>query len=389
MGSPSVAPRSRSGRAAMGRRAPFPVRGCVSSAAPSLTLGGDAFHRRFLTWGRNVSLLMELTAAGSVFRLVVEEHTCNEWSNWINADNLMWKMHNQLAVEGGLFFFLSFFRTGINMFIVPSRWCVQQHKTSRHVHMLPSQAHMCGLPNNWPSYANMLFASLELNKYIYNQSQHLTFSWVMCWLNTHFGISLAAAQITVAIPVQGRKLAVPWVDTNEATPSSTESWSCRNNWESNWLFRSQTQLINCGCRQWSWHIPVQWLSLPNCHLSFMQMETQWISCHQAPSFSLTMGTASSVSCMLEAMNRELSSLIYLHIEDMEKTSLLAYSPAYSNICETRRRIWALFVLQISVPLNKGAIAQASLPRWVWDSELATVTKSLRVCRLVDKRQFLD
>ena len=63
--------------------------------------------------------------------------------------------------------------------------------------------------------------------------------------------------------------------------------------------------------------------------------------------------------MLEAMNRELSLLIYLHIEDMEKTSLLAYPPAYSNIYEARRRIQALFVLQISVPLDKGAIAQSS------------------------------
>lgn len=70
-----------------------------------------------------------------------------------------------------------------------------------------------------------------------------------------------------------------------------------------------------------------------------------------------MGTASSVSCMLEAVNRELSSLIYLHIEDMEKNSLLAYFPAYSNICDTRRRIWGCFVLQISVPLNKGCSVQ--------------------------------
>lgn len=60
------------------------------------------------------------------------------------------------------------------------------------------------------------------------------------------------------------------------------------------------------------------------------METQRVSCHQAPGFSLTMGTASSVSCMLEAMNRELSSLIYLHSENMQKkTCLLAYSPAHS------------------------------------------------------------
>lgn len=116
---------------------------------------------------------------------------------------------------------------------------------------------------------------------------------------------------------QGRKVTVPWVDTNEATPSSTKNRSCRNNW----LFRSQTQLIHRGCRQWSWHFPVQWLSLANHHLSFMQMETQRVSCHQAPSFSLTMGTASSVSCMLEAVNRELSSLIHLHIEDMEKNPL--------------------------------------------------------------------
>lgn len=33
--------------------------------------------------------------------------------------------------------------------------------------------------------------------------------------------------------------------------------------------------------------------------------------------------------MLEAMNRELSSLIYLHSEDMQNNCLLAYSPAYS------------------------------------------------------------
>lgn len=182
-------------------------------------------------------------------------------------------------------------------------------------------------------------------------------------------------------------MAVPWVGTNEAAPSSTKSWPCRNNPESDWLFRSQTQLISCGCRQWSRHIPVPWLSLPNHHLRFMQMETQWVSCHQAPSFSLTMGAAASVSCMLEAMNRELSSLIYLHIEDMEKTSLLAYSPAYSQICETRRRIRALFVLQIPVPLEKGAIAQSSILGWVWDSELALVTKALLVCRRVEKRQF--
>lgn len=134
---------------------------------------------------------------------------------------------------------------------------------------------------------------------------------------------------------------------------------------------------------------MQWLSLPNHHLRFMQMETHWISCCQAPSFSLTMGTASSVSCMLEAMNRELSSLIYFHMEEMEKTSLLAYSAAYSNICETRRRIWALFVLQISVPLDKGEIAQSSLLGWQRDSELATVTRALHMCRLVSKRQLLD
>ena len=202
-------------------------------------------------------------------------------------------------------------------------------------------------------------------------------------------VSLAVAPVRVAVPTQGRKVAVPGVDTNEATPSSSKSWSCTNNRESHWLFRSQMQLINCGCRQWSSHIPVQWLSLPSHHLGFVQMETQWISCHQAPSFSLTMGTASSVSCMLEAMNRELSLLIYLHIEDMEKTSLLAYPPAYSNIYEARRRIQALFVLQISVPLDKGAIAQSSPLGWVRESELDTVTKALHSCRLVDKRQFLD
>lgn len=64
--------------------------------------------------------------------------------------------------------------------------------------------------------------------------------------------------------------------------------------------------------------------------------------------------------MLEGMNRELSSLIYLHIEDMEKSPLLAYCAAYLNICETRRIMQALFVLQISVPLNQGVIAPSSL-----------------------------
>lgn len=121
---------------------------------------------------------------------------------------------------------------------------------------------------------------------------------------------------------------------------------------------------NCGCRQ-SWHNPMQWLSLPNHHHSSMQMEAEWISCHQAPSFSVTMGTASSVSCMLEAMNRELSSLIHLHIEDMEKTPL-AYSAAYSNICESRRRMGP-FVHQIPMSLKK-MIAQSSPLGWVWGSE---------------------
>lgn len=45
--------------------------------AHSLELGGGAFQF-FLSRGRDVSLLMELTAAGRVFRLVVEEQTCNE-----------------------------------------------------------------------------------------------------------------------------------------------------------------------------------------------------------------------------------------------------------------------------------------------------------------------
>lgn len=96
---------------------------------------------------------------------------------------------------------------------------------------------------------------------------------------------------------------------------------------------------------------MQWLSLPSHHLSSVQMEAQWISCHQAPSFSVTMGTAASVSCMLEAMNRELSSLIYLHIEDMEKTPL-AYSAAYSDISESRRRIWALLYIRSQCPWIK-------------------------------------
>lgn len=119
----------------------------------------------------------------------------------------------------------------------------------------------------------------------------------------------------------------------------------------------------------------------------MQMETRRASCHLAPGFSLTMGTASSVSCMLEAVNRELSSLIYLHIEDMEKNSLLAYFPAYSNICDTRRRIWGFFVLQISVPLNKGcSVLPFGISVRVSDSKKKKTP--LRICRLVDKRQFL-
>lgn len=84
---------------------PLPTQLCFLAALSPMQGGGDAFHQFFLTRGRNVSLLMELTAAGRVFRLVVEEHTCNEWSNWINADNLMWKMHNQLALEGWLVLF--------------------------------------------------------------------------------------------------------------------------------------------------------------------------------------------------------------------------------------------------------------------------------------------
>ena len=150
------------------------------SSRPSAGLWFRGGPKCFLTWGRNVSLLMELTAAGRVFRLVVEEHACNEWGNWINADNLMWKMHNQLAVEGWLVLFSVFLRHwDKHVYSLPSRWCVQQHETSRLVHMLPSQAHMCRLPNNWPSYANRLFASLELNKYMFNQSQHFTFSGVV------------------------------------------------------------------------------------------------------------------------------------------------------------------------------------------------------------------
>lgn len=302
----------------------------------------------------------------------------------------MWKMHNQLAVEGWLVLF-SLFPQHWDKHVssLPSKWCVQQHKPSRHMHMLPSQAHTCRLPNNWPSYANTLFASLELNKYIYNQSQHVTFPWVVCWLSTHFSSFPGCSPDSSSCVYTGEKGGSPRVGTNEAPPRTLRADRAGITGSLTGFFRSQTQLINCGCRQWSWHILVQWLSLPSHHLSFMQMETQWISCHQAPSFSLTMGTASSVSCMLEAMNRELSSLIYLHIEDMEKTSLLAYSPAYSNICETRRRIWALCVLQTSVPLNKGAIAQSFLLGWVRDRELATVTKALHTSGLVDKRQFLD
>lgn len=119
---------------------------------------------------------------------------------------------------------------------------------------------------------------------------------------------------------------------------------------------------------------MQWLSLHNHHLSSVQMEAQWISCHQAPSFSVTMGTVSSVSCMLEATNRELSSLIYLHIEDMEKTPL-AYSAAYSNICESRRRIGALLYIRSQCPwikwlLNPACWDECEAQNQLWCQELS-------------------
>lgn len=87
-----------------GERISLPSTGLCFLGSPE----PHTFHRRFLTWGRNVSLLIEMTAEGRGFRLVVEEHTCNEWSNLINADNLMWKVHNQLTVEGWLVLFSLF-----------------------------------------------------------------------------------------------------------------------------------------------------------------------------------------------------------------------------------------------------------------------------------------
>lgn len=126
-------------------------------------------------------------------------------------------------------------------------------------------------------------------------------------------------------------------------------------------------------------------SLPHHHLSSVQMEAQWISCHQAPSFSVTMGTASSVSCMLEAMNRELSSLIYLHIEDMEKAPL-AYSAAYSDISESRRRIWALLYIRSQCPWIKWLLNPA-----FWDeceAQNQLVPGALHFCRVVDEGLFL-